>query len=169
MDPLLEQLQRSLDSAINGMSAEQFIWHPANKWCAAEILEHLYLSYTGTTKGFERILEAEKPAATRGSLGQRSRAFVVLGFDYLPSGRQAPAHTRPKGLPAETVRSGFPQKIAAMDAVITQCEARFGSSVRLLDHPFLGPLTGAQWRKFHLLHGLHHQKQIAQLREAINK
>jgi hypothetical protein len=169
MDAFLEQLQRSLDSAIDGMSAEQFTWHPANKWCAAEILEHLYLSYTGTTKAFERMLELGKPAATRGSIRQRTRAFVVFGFDYLPSGREAPAPTRPKGLPAEKVRSGFSEKIAAMDAIIAQCEARFGSGARLLDHPFLGPLTSAQWRKFHLLHGLHHQKQIVRLREAINK
>jgi hypothetical protein len=28
----------------------------------------------------------------------------------------------------------------------------------------LGPLTGAQWRKFHLVHGLHHQKQLLRLR-----
>ena len=169
MDALLEQLRRTLESAIDGMSAEQFSWHPANKWCAAEIVEHLYLSYTGTTKGFERMLEAGRPAATRASMRQRTRVFVVFGFDYLPSGREAPAPTRPKGLPAETVRNGFSQKIAAMDAIITQCEARFGSSTRVLDHPFLGPLTGAQWRKFHLLHGLHHQKQIARLREAMTR
>jgi Protein of unknown function (DUF1569) len=169
MDARLEQLQRSLDSAIEGMSAEQFIWHPANKWCAAEILEHLYLSYTGTAKGFERMLEAGKPSATRASISQRIRRFVVLGFNYLPSGREAPAQTRPKGLSSEKVRNGFAEKIAAMDAAITQGEARFGSSARLLDHPFLGPLTGAQWREFHLLHGLHHQKQIARLREAMSK
>jgi hypothetical protein len=169
MDALLEHLHRTLASTIDGMSAEQFRWHPANKWCAAEILEHLYLSYTGTTRGFERMLEAGKPAAKRGSLWQRTRAFVVFGFDYLPSGREAPTPTRPKGLPTEKVRNEFPQKIAAMDATIAQCEARFGSSARLLDHPFLGPLTGAQWRKFHLLHGLHHQKQIVRLREAMTK
>jgi hypothetical protein len=169
MDALLERLQRTLASAIDGMTGEQFSWHPANKWCAAEILEHLYLSYTGTTKGLERMLEAGRPAATRGSIRQRTRAFVVFGFDYLPSGREAPALTRPKGLPAQKVRTGLPQKIAAMDATIARCEARFGSSTRLLDHPFLGPLTAAHWRKFHLLHGLHHQKQIVRLREAMNK
>ena len=169
MDALLEQLQQTLALTIDGMSAEEFSWHPANQWCAADILEHLYLSYTGTTKGFERMLETGKPAATPGSIGQRTRAFVVFGFDYLPSGREAPASTRPKGLPAEKVRSGFSEKIAAMDAIIAQCEARFGSSTRLLDHPFLGPLTGARWRKFHLLHGLHHQKQIVRLREKMNQ
>ncbi len=166
MHPLLEQLQRSLNSAIDGLSAEDFSWHPANKWCAAEILEHLYLSYTGTTKGFQKMLEAGKLPATRGSLRQRFQAWFVLGLDYLPSGREAPAPTRPKGLPAEEVRNGYSLKIAALDAIITQAEERFGSDTPVLDHPFLGPLSGAQWRKFHLLHGLHHQKQILRLQKA---
>lgn len=164
MHALLEDLKSALDSAVEGMSAEQFIWHPPLKWSAAEILEHLYLSYTGTTKGFEKVMEGGKPLATQGSLGQHVRAFVVFRFDYLPTGREAPAPTRPKGLPAEKIRNEFAQKIAAMDAVIGQSEDLLGTRTRLLDHPFLGPLTAEQWRKFHLLHGLHHQKQILRLR-----
>jgi hypothetical protein len=165
MHPLLEDLRRSLEASVEGMSAEQLTWHPPDKWCAAEILEHLYLSYTGTTKGFQRMIESEKPALRRGSIPQLTRAFVVFGFNYLPSGRQAPTATRPKGLPFENVRSGFGEKLAAMDAIISEGESRFGNNARLLEHPFLGPLTGAQWRKFHRLHGMHHRKQIVRLRE----
>jgi hypothetical protein len=51
-----------------------------------------------------------------------------------------------------------------MDAIVAQCEARFGCG-KVLDHPILGPLTAAQWRKFHLIHGRHHVKQIDRLRE----
>jgi hypothetical protein len=47
-----------------------------------------------------------------------------------------------------------------MDAIIAQCEARFGRRVQVLDHPILGPLTAPQWRKLHLVHGRHHQKQV---------
>ncbi len=166
MHPLLEQLRQSLESTIDGMTAEEFNWHPLNKWCAAQILEHLYLSYTGTTKGFQKMLEAGKPPTMRGALRKRFRAWFVFTFDYLPSGREAPAPTRPKGLPPEEVRNGYSQKIAALDAIILQAEQRFGSGAPLLDHPFLGPLTGAQWRKFHLLHGLHHRKQIVRLRKS---
>ncbi len=168
MHPLLEQLQRSLATTLDGMSAEEFSWHPPNKWCAAQILEHLYLSYTGTTKGFQKMLEAGNPPPTPGSLQARFRASFVFAFDYLPSGRDAPVPTRPKGLPREEVQNGYTHKIAALDEIITRAEERFGSGTPLLDHPFLGPLTGAQWRKFHLLHGLHHQKQIVRLRKAMN-
>ena len=51
-----------------------------------------------------------------------------------------------------------------MDAIIGQCEARFGRHVKLLDHPILGALNAAEWRMLHLVHGRHHQKQL-RLRE----
>jgi hypothetical protein len=164
MDSILEELKRTLESELERMSSEQMIWHPAEKWCAAEVLEHLYLTYTGTIKGFEKVRDGGKPLAMPASIRQRTRTLVVLGFGYLPSGRKAPKPTVPRGLPAEKVRAEVGLKIVAMDEIIAECEARFGRGVKLLDHPILGPLTGAQWRKFHLVHGLHHAKQIRQLR-----
>ena len=169
MDSHLEELKQALESAVEGMSSEQWSWHPADKWCAAEVLEHLYLSYTGTIKGFEKVVAAGKPLATRSSLTHRLRTFVVVGLGRMPRGRTAPANTRPKGLAAERVRTEVGAKIAAMDAILAQCEARFGRSTKLLDHPILGPLTATQWRKFHLVHGRHHQKQLLRLREGMKR
>jgi hypothetical protein len=165
MDSRLEKLKESLESAVEGMSSEQLSWHPPGKWCAAEVLEHLYLTYTGTIKGFEKVRTSGKPLATRTSLTHRVRTLLVVGFGHLPEGRKAPSNTQPRGLPAEKVRDEVEAKIAAMDAIIAQCEARFGRRVRLLDHPILGPLTATQWRKFHVVHGRHHQKQLLRLRE----
>ncbi len=165
MDSRLAKLKQSLESAVEGMSGEQLSWHPAGKWCAAEVLEHLYLTYTGTIKRFEKVITSGKPLTTRASMKHRVRSFVVLGFGHLPEGRKAPSNTQPRGLPVENVRNEVGAKIAAMDAIIEQCEARFGQRVQLLDHPILGPLTAMQWRKFHLLHGMHHQKQILRLRQ----
>jgi Protein of unknown function (DUF1569) len=167
MDSHLEELARILRAGIEGLSPDRFAWHPPDKWSAGEILEHLYLSYTGTTKGFEKILATGKPLATPPTFWHRVRMLVVFGFDFIPAGRQSPPQTRPKGLPFEKVHHEWPGKIAEMDAVIGKCESRFGASARLLDHPFIGPLTAGQWRKFHLLHGKHHLKQIAKLREGM--
>ena len=163
MDSLLGKLKIALDSAVEGMSEEQLKWHPPEKWCAAEILEHLYLTYTGTVKGFERVLQAGKPAVGRASIRQRARMCVVLGLGHMPSGRKAPKNTVPRGLAVEKVRAEVGLKIAAMDEIITACEARFGNG-KVLDHPILGPLTASQWRKFHWVHGRHHAKQIERLR-----
>ena len=165
MDSRLDKLKESLQSAVEGMSSEQLSWHPPGKWCAAELLEHLYLTYTGTIKGFERVVKNGKPLASRASMAQRMLTLVVVGLGHMPAGRKAPAMVLPKGLPAEEVRNQIGAKMAAMDLIIAQCEARFGRRVRLLDHPILGPLSAPQWRKLHLVHGQHRLKQILQLRE----
>jgi len=165
MEPHLERLQHTLNAAIAGFSTEQLTWHPEGKWSAAEVLEHLYLTYTGTIKGFERVLEAGKPIVTPATLKQRVGIVVVLGFSHLPSGREAPKMARPRGLPQEKVLAEIVPKIAEMDDFLTRCEQKMGPG-KLLDHPILGPLTAAQWRKFHLVHGLHHIKQIRRLRAA---
>ncbi|MGA8502017.1 MAG: DUF1569 domain-containing protein [Candidatus Sulfotelmatobacter sp.] len=166
MDSRLEALKQAVESAVKGLSSEQLGWHPADKWCAAEILEHLYLTYTGTIKGFTKVLDAGRPLTTRASVKHRVRTLVVVGFQHMPKGRQAPVNTRPKGLPGVNFRSEVGAKIVEMDAIIAQCEARFGGS-RLLDHPILGPLTATQWRKFHFVHGRHHVKQLLRLRKSM--
>src|SRR5271154_2655698 len=101
MDSRLEKLKQSLESAVEGMSREQLNWHPPGKWCVAEVLEHLYLTYTGTTKGFEKVITSGKPLTTPASMKHRLRSLVVLGFGHLPEGRKAPSNTQPRGLPAE--------------------------------------------------------------------
>jgi hypothetical protein len=165
MDSCLEKLERTLSATIGAIPAEAMNWHPPGKWCAAEILEHLYLTYTGTTKGFERVLAAGKPQTSSKTLRLHVRTLAVCGLGYLPEGRKAPPHATPRGLPAEKVLAEIGAKIAAMDEVIRRCESQFGVRVRLLDHPILGALTAKQWRKFHLVHGLHHVKQIRRLQE----
>jgi hypothetical protein len=107
-----------------------------------------------------------KPLASRASMAQRLLTFVVVALGHMPAGRKAPTVVRPRGLPAEQVRNEIGAKLVAMDAIIAQCEARFGRRVKLLDHPILGPLTATQWRKLHLVHGLHHEKQLLHLRES---
>jgi DinB superfamily len=169
MDPRLDELKRSLESAVEGMSTEQWRWHPPGKWCAAELLEHLYLTYTGTIKGFQRVMTSGKPLGSLPSMANRLRTFVVVGLGHMPGGVKAPAVSVPKGLPVAKVCDELGAKIVEMDAIITQCEARFGRRVRVLDHPILGPLTAPQWRKMHVVHGRHHLKQLLQLREGAKK
>lgn len=165
MDSRFGKLSESLEAAVEGMSSEQLHWHLPGKWCAAEVLEHLFLTYAGTIKGFERVMKAGKPLATRASIAHRMLTFVVVGLGYMPTGGKAPAMVLPRGLSAEQVRNEIGTTLAAMVATIEQCEARFGRHVKVLDHPILGPLTTTQWKKLHLVHGRHHRKQLVQLRE----
>jgi len=168
MDSHLKKLQQVLDEATAGMSAEERSWHPPGKWCVDEVLEHLYLTYTGTIRGFTRALAAGKPPAVRVTFGQRARILLVVGLGYMPEGRSAPAGVVPRGLAAGTVSAEIGGKIAEMDEIIGRCECELGGGKfrgrAIMEHPILGPLTAGQWRKFHLVHGMHHVKQIRRLR-----
>ncbi|PYX06717.1 MAG: hypothetical protein DMG88_17105 [Acidobacteria bacterium] len=165
MDSCLEQLHDAITTATRGMTTKELTRRPKGKWSCAEILEHLYLTYTGTVKGFERCWEAGKPLAGSLTLKQRLAIALVVDAGYFPEGRQAPERTRPKGMPAEKVVAEVRQQIAQMDEWIGKCEARYGRRTKLLDHPFFGALTAQQWRKFHWVHGRHHVQQIMRLRD----
>ena len=165
-DSGLNELQRAIAASVANLTPDQMRHHPEGKWCIAEILEHLYLTYTGTIKGLDRVLEAGKPLARRPTLPDRFRILVVTGIGYLPEGRKTPPIAAPKGMDANAVRSEVGNELANMDDLLTQCANRFGAGTRVLDHPILGPLTAPQWRKFHVVHGRHHLKQIARLRGA---
>jgi hypothetical protein len=89
MDFRLDKLRKALDSAVEGMSAEQLSWHPPGKWCASEVLEHLYLTYTGTIKGFEKVIASGKPQA---SLDLSGASHTDLGRGGIgPHARRTPS------------------------------------------------------------------------------
>ncbi|HKU28685.1 MAG TPA: DUF1569 domain-containing protein [Candidatus Sulfotelmatobacter sp.] len=165
MDSHLERLRQEITAAIAGFEPRQLSWHEPGKWCAAEILEHLHLSYTGTIKGCKRLLERGKPLASQRSFKNRAQSFIVVSLGYMPSGRKAPEGTRPRGIDEDQQKivSEIGSSITEMDAILNQCAARFGARLPVLDHPLLGPFSIQQWRKFHLVHGLHHVKQIRNL------
>ncbi len=164
MDSYLERLHQAIASATKDMSSEQLTRRWERKWSVAEVLEHLYLTYTGTQKAFERCLRAGKPLAGVPTFKQRVAATAVTELGYFPNGRKSPEQVLPQGMSTEKILAGIGPQIAAMDQVIAQCEERYGSRIKVLDHPVLGPLTARQWRKFHLAHGRHHVKQIMKQR-----
>jgi len=168
MDFCLERLQQGIADATTGLTPEMLAQRPvAGKWSAGEILEHLYLTYTLTTRGMEKCLAADKPLARTPTLQDRARTLYVVGLGQLPEGRKAPAGVTPRGMAPEQLLREIRVKIADMDAVIARAEEKFGKQTRLLDHHVLGPLSGTQWRKFHLVHGELHLRQLRRLRQAM--
>jgi Protein of unknown function (DUF1569) len=168
MDFYLQRLHDAISSATEGMNPEMLGRRPqAGKWCAAEVLEHLYLTYTGTIKGVEKCIAAGRPLARGRTLNDRMRTALVVSIGYMPGGRQAPQNAMPRGIAANRVLGEFSEKICSMDAVISQAEEKFGPDVPLMDHPILGPLRACQWRKFHWVHGMHHLKQLQRLRQKL--
>ncbi len=163
MESTLQQLHEVITAVVRDTLPEQLAFRPEGKWSASEILEHLYLSYTGTVKGFDACLRAGKPLASLPTWKQRAGAFLVTGVGYFPNGRKSPRQAQPRGIDPQTVLAGIGPAILKMDELITDCESRYGGGP-MLDHPILGPLSAAQWRKLHWLHARHHMKQIDRLK-----
>jgi hypothetical protein len=173
----LERAQQAIDRAIQGMSHDQMshgqigddqfaqnaVGTQPGRWTAAQILEHLSLTYASTGRLLERCLQTGKPSATAPTFSKRMAVALVLGLGHLPSG-EAPSFTRPKDIPPDSVLDTARQNLAAMDQIIARCEARFGTRLKIADHPILGPLTLPQWRRFHWIHTRHHARQIRRLR-----
>jgi len=165
MNPYFRRLQHAIESATRNMSVAELSQRPAEgKWSAAEILEHLNLTYTGTVKNLERSLAAGRPLGGAPTLKQRLRSSLVVDFGYLPKGRKSPEGGKPKGMPVENILLEINRQIAELDDVIQKCENKFGQRSFVANHPILGPVTMQQWRKFHWVHGRHHIKQIERMR-----
>ncbi len=158
----LQKLRDELTCALAGASDADLVRAPAGKWNSAQILEHLFLTYKNTNFGLAKCLQKGAPVATASTVKHRASKMLVVDFGYMPKGREAPPRAIPQGLSAEEVRSNIFAEIEKMEAGLGDCERRFGARIPLMDHPFIGPLTANEWRKFHLVHGRHHARQIRQ-------
>jgi hypothetical protein len=161
LSPELEHIRREVEKLTRDWSDAD--WHRAlaGKWTSGQILEHLLLSFTGTTKGIRSVMDAGRPLGGKPTVRDRMRTLAVAKFSVMPSGRESPHMAIPNdGLDRDSLRR-FYDALVAMDATLSDAERRFGSSVKLLDHPVLGPLSVKDWRRFHRTHANHHLKQIA--------
>jgi hypothetical protein len=160
MNSYLECLRHELDDAVEGASVGAMEQSPDGKWSPAQILEHLFLTYKHTNRGLAKCVETGAPLPTRAGFKKRLARVLVINFGYIPEGRKAPERAVPQGMRLEEVRQALISELQRMDSGFDDCERRFGVRTKLMDHPFLGPLTAEQWRKFHWIHARHHARQI---------
>ena len=161
MSPELEHIRREVERITSTMSPDDWRYAPPGKWSCAQILEHLLLSYTATTKGTQTALQTGKPLGGQPTLKDKLATFYVARMGFLPAGRKAPKSTRPaNGSGVQSLRQ-FNDALVAMDATLANAEKRFGRVAKILDHPVLGPMNTKDWRRFHRTHARHHLKQIA--------
>ena len=113
----------------------------------------------------ERVLAAGKPLVRPATLKEGIATALVVEAGHMPRGRQAPEMTLPRGLPPEQAVARIEENFASMSRALEQCRERFGPSVKIANHPILGPLSVQQWCKFHWVHTRHHMKQVERLRK----
>jgi hypothetical protein len=170
MDKDLGRLEVELWAALAGLDAGQTQATPNDhpeKWSIQEIVEHLLLTYRGSITGIQGRIEKGSVTRTKPTGRQRLSQFVVIKLGCFPAGRPAPAAVSPS-LPAslrngEQLSAQVHGALAEFDRVTAEAEQLFGGR-RAVSHILFGPLSMRQWRRFHLVHGLHHVKQIKAIR-----
>jgi len=166
----LHELETEITLALRGLDPRNTqatpLAHPGN-WSIQQVVEHLLKTYGSTIPIIQARVEKRSATRAKPTLQQRIGQFLVITLGRFPNGRAAPAAVSPT-LPT-TVQSG--EELAArvsaelrrLDEVTTQGEHLFGNR-RAVAHIILGPLSMHQWRRFHLIHGRHHVKQIRAIR-----
>jgi hypothetical protein len=172
MHAVLERVVSQIASEVRGLDAETTQLHPrdlAHKWTAQQVVEHLILNYRLTSAALETRLNKGRLSRkqTRTQL-QWALQLMILSFGALPRGvpaldETAPAKGRFAAMDGRQLGDLLRQEAEAMDTLLDTCRRRFGID-RVGAHPWLGPLRVDQWRRFHVVHGLHH---VVQLRSVI--
>lgn len=160
MSPHLEKVRSEAERLTRDFSPDEWHYSRGGQWSASLILEHLLLTFTATTKGTLKTMQAGEPSCRETTWRDRSRRLYVLGLGRIPGGLKAGKNITPKqGLPGNNLRP-FNDALVAMNTTLNDAERRFGKKARILEHPNLGPLTAEEWRRFHRVHAEHHFRQI---------
>jgi hypothetical protein len=171
MNPTLHQLQDEIASSIRGLDADQTQLRPLSalgKWSIQQIIEHLVLTYSSTETAIDARLQKRAPTRARPTLRHRIFQSAVTRFGYFPTGREAPAMVTPQptihSLSGRELAQATAGHLDHLDLLFSEAETLFGPRSQCASHTVLGPLNIDQWRKFQLIHGQHHLKQIAYIR-----
>jgi hypothetical protein len=170
MHPIFDQIEQALAQVLTGLDSRQTQLRSADcpeKWTVQQIVEHLNLTYRSTQDTMQARLGRGRPTRSRPSFSQHAMQLAVIHVGFFPKGRRAPSIVTPGEpdllLDGEQLVASIHQNLACADRVFEQAENAFGD-IRAVTHHVVGPLSIPQWRRFHLVHGRHHAKQIMAIR-----
>ena len=172
-DPRLNKAATEFVATFENLPADALEARPdANSWSRRQVVEHILLTYASTAREMERRLAKGAATSRPRTWKERMVQFLLIGCGYFPRGRKAPdmvnpvQHVQPPRDGA-ALATEFRERLAEMEAAISQAESTWGSKVAVAAHFRLGPLTARQWRRFHAVHARHHRKQIERIAAAI--
>jgi DinB superfamily len=169
----LQRLHYELAHSLHGLDSVQTQLRPPShpdKWSIQQIIEHLLLSYSGTETAINARLTKRTPTRAKSSLLQHFSQYTLIRLGYFPTGRKAPPLVTPQStthpLTGEALTQAVADHLARLNLLFTEAEGIFGPISRCASHMVLGPLNVNQWRRFQLIHGMHHVKQVLAIRKA---
>jgi len=168
MHVVLERVVGQISNEVRHLDAESTQLHPkglAHKWSAQEVVEHLVLGFRVTSAALQtRLNKGRLSRNQKQTYLQWSLQLMILSFGALPRGVPAldetmPAPGRFPAMDGRQLVDLLRQEADAMDTLLDSCRKKYGIE-RVAPHPWLGALRVDQWRRFHVVHGLHHLTQL---------
>jgi len=165
MHPILQSVETEFHKLLGPLDAMETQRHPGGnplRWNVQQVVEHLILTYQLSSEVLATRLEKRRPTAARCTILEWWLQLIVLSLGRMPKGAPAPSATVPKPsqpLSGHELAWKLAKEAEKMDSLLTQCRAKFGLE-RVATHIVLGPLRVDQWRRFHVIHGMHHLQQI---------
>jgi len=172
MNTVLQQLEDELTHSLHGLNAAQIQLRPRHdpgRWNICQIVQHLLLTYTSTITSMEGRIAKGTPTRSHPAFRQYMAQIFVIRLGLMPGRREAPPVVAPPVDPPDPLLSGadladsVSSELARLDSVLDQAEGHFGFTP-CSSHFALGALSVQQWRRFHLVHGRHHIRQIVAIR-----
>jgi hypothetical protein len=171
MHEILERLDSELAASLHGLDTRQTQLAPKThleKWTIQQIVHHLLLTYQSTARLLQTRIDKGSPTKARPTVLHRVQQLAVVSLGYFPRRRMAPAEVTPSVPVSLSNGDELTRKVrvclSQMDQAAEQAEQLFGNG-RCASHFILGPMSAVQWRRFHLVHGSHHAKQILEIRK----
>jgi hypothetical protein len=176
MHAMLEDLHQRYQKKLAGKDCDTCQLHPARSlrgksgaWSTQDVIEHLLLTYRDTSALFDRYLERKTPSQRPRKTKHRILQFLVVRCGGFPRGVSAPENTCPgksgmAPMSGEDLAACMRSELEKLDAKIDEC-VRIFEKRPFAPHFVFGPLTAGQWRRFHVVHGRHHLKQLARIRK----
>lgn len=169
MNPILRRLCGEYEEQLRGETAERMQLRPAGetaRWNVQQTVEHMLMTYAATSGNFEKRLAKGTVTEAKATFGHRIGQFAVCTLGQFPKGRKAPEIVTPK---ADTVAASGDEllekvkvELERFDGLALEAERVFGPQ-RAITHLVLGPMSVHNWRRFHLIHGEHHLRQIGKV------
>lgn len=131
MHPILEQLERDLSPALEGLDAAQTQLRPTahpDKWSIQQIVDHLILTYGLTQHALATRIAKGRPTEARASITQRARQLVLVTAGFFPKGRPAPPAVLPMStepLTGQALIQAVHLNLTGVDLLSNQAEAIF--------------------------------------------
>lgn len=158
------QQQLSVDcnafvAVVNSLSEDQFRKHENEKWSAAEVLQHLYLS----ARPVARLMTGSRDVLTQwGEATSPSRGYEEIALAYkaiLATGAKAPVAMSPRSEDMQVEKSEVLDRFCGIyqtliNAIVDWSDQELDTYC--IPHPVLGKLTVREMLIFTSVHTQHH-------------